>query len=140
MIAIQLPLVKFDKCVANFDRIGCLHSKPGEIEFIKIHEAKYPVRRSRTDEIRFTNFTDPFVFSMYAIAVIGFLLLVQVDIDAPRQALKDGSWIDLFIWTIYFCTIGVPYLLAEYLDYAVPLGAGEEIIEPKDNQDSVDHS
>ena len=100
-----------------------------------MHEAKYPVRRSRTDEIRFTNFTDPFVFSMYAIAVIGFLLLVQADIDAPRQALKDGSWIDLFIWTIYFCTIGVPYLLAEYLDYAVPLGEGEEVIEPKDNQD-----
>ena len=86
---------------------------------------------NRTDDIRFTNFTNPFVFAMYAIAVLGFLFLVKLDLDAPQQALKDGSWMDLFIWTVYLCLIVAPYLLAEYLDYTFPLNPVKKKSEPK---------
>ena len=87
----------------------------------------------RTDEISFTNFTNLFVFAMYAIAVLGFLFLVKLDVDLVHQALKDGSWMDLFIWTVYFCLIGAPYVLAEYLDYKFPLDPVKKKSEPKDH-------
>ena len=88
---------------------------------------------NRTGDIRFTNFTNPFVLAMYAIAFLGFLFLVKLDVDLIHQALKDGSWMDLFIWTVYFCLIGAPYVLAEYLDYKFPLDPVKKKSEPKDH-------
>ena len=92
--------------------------------------------RYRTDSIKFTNVTDPFVFSMYAIAVLGFLFLLELDIKDPRTALRREEWVDLLIWTAYFCVIFSPYLLAEYLDWKFPRPAPEEQSELKDHQDS----
>ena len=92
----------------------------------KTHETELPVTRYRTNSIKYTNVTDPFVFSMYAIAVLGFAFLIQLDIEGPRNALRRGEWVDLLIWTAYFCVIFSPYLLAEYLDWKFPRPAPAE--------------
>ena len=95
--------------------------------------------RFRTDSIKFTNVTDPFVFSMYAIAVLGFLFLLELDIKDPRTALRREEWVDLLIWTAYFCVIFSPYLLAEYLDWKFPRPASKKQSELKDHNDSSEN-
>ena len=95
--------------------------------------------RFRTDSIKFTNVTDPFVFSMYAIAVLGFLFLLELDIKDARTALRRGEWVDLLIWTAYFCVIFSPYLLAEYLDWKFPRPAPKNQSELKDHNDSSEN-
>ena len=92
--------------------------------------------RYRTNNIKFTNVTDPFVFSMYAIAVLGFLFLLELDIKDARTALRRGEWVDVLIWTAYFCVIFSPYLLAEYLDWKFPRPAPAEQCDPKGHKDS----
>ena len=91
--------------------------------------------RFRTDNIKFTNVTDPFVSSMYAIAVLGFLFLLELDIKDARTALRREEWVDLLIWTAYFCVIFSPYLLAEYLDWKIPRPAPAEQGDHKDHKD-----
>lgn len=96
----------------------------------------YKLSGNRTDDIRIANLTNPFVFSMYAIALLGFLLLLVMDVETPRKALKDGDWLAAVIWTLYVCVIFSPYLLAEYLDAAYPNNTAERTTEANDQEES----